>query len=83
MRIVFNRSSWLAALTLSFACGAPDELDDSLDLGQAEQALAAPASPSFQLGTTTSSARLQCGRTNSGQVCSVPLMNSKAVLWRF
>jgi hypothetical protein len=83
MRIVFNRSSLLAALTLPFACGAPDEWDDSLDLGQAEQAFAAPASPSFQLGTTTSSARLQCGRTNSGQVCSVPLMNSKAVLWRF
>jgi hypothetical protein len=83
MGTIFNRSALLAALTLSAACGAPEQSDDLLELGQIEQAFAAPASPTYQLGTTTSSARLQCNKTNSGQVCSVPLTNSKSILWRF
>lgn len=67
------RISHYLPFLLAFACGAPIDGDE---LGQVEQAFAGRVTPGYQLGTTTSHARLQCGRTNGAQVCTIPQTTS-------
>lgn len=64
------------ALALAVGCGAaPEDFADeqSDDFGQAEQSFSAPVSSNYQFGTRTASSHLQCDRTSTGQVCSIPL----------
>lgn len=53
-------------------CGAPVEDDGAEDWGQAEQAMSAKLSPTYQPGTQTGSSRNRCNKVSSGQVCVVP-----------
>lgn len=62
-----------ALLCLSLiACGAAEDEWLTDELGEVGQAATAKGSDNLLYGTTTSGARLQCNRTSTGQVCTMP-----------
>jgi len=70
------------AITLGLvACGAPIDDEDigEDELGQLEQGMSAPTTPTYQYGTRTATARGRCNKTAAGQVCQVP--PTKAINW--
>jgi hypothetical protein len=65
-----NIISAIVLLSLA-ACGGAD-WDEEVELGETTQAYSARVTNNFQFGTQTGSPHLQCNRSSSGQVCSVP-----------
>lgn len=52
--------------------GAPDDQDESSDIGQADQTMSAPRTNTYVLGASQASSGLRCTRTNATQVCNAP-----------
>lgn len=58
---------------------AVDTETDPSELVQLGQPMSAPVTPTFQIGTRTSSSRMRCDRSTSGQVCQIP--PTKSIAW--
>lgn len=62
--------SAIGLLSLTACSGA--DWDEEVELAETSQAFSARVTNNFQFGTQTGSAHLQCNRSSSGQVCSIP-----------
>jgi hypothetical protein len=67
-----NTINYLIAVGIAILLGACSAAPEDFDIGTAEQEYFGRVTNGYQYGTTTSHARLQCGRTNDAQVCTIP-----------
>lgn len=63
--------NYLMIVPLLLACGATDDLSE-MPLGQTEEAMNAPETQHYVLGTSEGSGRVRCVVNNAQQTCDVP-----------